>query len=127
MVTPMNALASSRHFRKPLSRARVRTASAAAFAALVCIAAYGETPCPGYVETEAGSAFDLASVIRDSGSPQSALMRLRNAVSKVDAGGGCSIFRDTHACEETMTLAHKAIDALQACAPARAPKGTAHG
>ena len=75
--------------------------------------------CPGYVETDAGSAFDVASIIRDAGSPQSALDKVRSAVAKVNAGGGCSIFRDRLACEETMTLANKAIVALQTCAIAR--------
>ncbi|KND59470.1 hypothetical protein BVER_03267c [Candidatus Burkholderia verschuerenii] len=64
--------------------------------------------------------------MQDAGSPQSALARIRGAVSKIDAGGGCSIFSDKHACEETLTLAHKAIVALQACSSAKS-KGTAHG
>jgi hypothetical protein len=92
---------------------------------LICVAAHAE--CPGYVETDAGSAFDIASIIRDTGSPQSALDKVRSAVARVNAGGGCSIFRDRLACEETLTLANKAIVALEACASSSAPKGTAHG
>ena len=74
-----------------------RRTCATLFAALVCMTAYGETPCPGYVETDAGSAFDLASMIKDSGSPQSTLARVRGAVSKIDAGGGRAIFSDVRA------------------------------
>ncbi|KMZ11713.1 hypothetical protein BHUM_04138c [Candidatus Burkholderia humilis] len=106
-----------------LARSFQRLAPAAVLSALVCIAAYGETPCPGYVETDGGSAFDLAAIIKDTGSPQSALTKVRSAVSKIDAGGGCAAFFDTHACEETLTLTHKAIAALQACSS----KSTTHG
>jgi hypothetical protein len=106
---------------------RIHRWSVAACVALMCVAAYGETPCPGYVETDGGSAFDLAAVIKDAGSPQSALARVRSAVSKIDAGGGCSIFSDVHACEETLTLAHKAIAALRICSQNNVSKGTAHG
>lgn len=101
--------------------------SAVAAIGMICIAAHAQTRCPGYVETDAGSAFDIASIIRDTGSPQSALVKLRNAVAKVNAGGGCSIFRDRLACEETLTLANKAIVALQACSSSSMPKGTTHG
>jgi hypothetical protein len=106
-----------------LCSGRLRAMRMSALAlALMCVGAYGETPCPGYVETDAGSAFNLAAMIRDTGSPQSALVRVRNAVSKIDAGGGCSLFSDVHACEETLTFAHKAIAALQTCATATAAK-----
>jgi hypothetical protein len=111
-------------FARRLHNGRVISTLAAA---LTCVAAYGEAPCPAYVETDGGSAFDLAAIIKDAGSPQSALVRVRGAVSKVDAGGGCAIFSDTHACEETLTLAHKAIVALQACSSAKQSKGSAHG
>lgn len=119
----MNAL--SRSTLSPLRRLRRFVLLSAI--GLVGIAAHAQAPCPGYVETDSGSAFDLASIIRDAGSPQSALGRLRDAVAKVDAGGGCSKFRDQHACEETLTLAHKAIVALEACAPPGGAKGSAHG
>ena len=94
---------------------------------LICFAAHARAECPGYVETDAGSVFDLASIVRDTGSPQSAIDKLRDSVAKVNAGGGCSIFRDRLACEETLTLAKKAIAALQACTSTGAPKGTARG
>ena len=119
----MNALS----FSLPFPLVRPRRLPALATIGLICVAAHAETPCPGYVETDAGSAFDIASIIRDTGSPQSALDKVRNAVARIDAGGGCSIFRDRLACEETLTLANKAIAALQACAPSSVPKGTAHG
>jgi hypothetical protein len=99
----------------------------ALFVASACMTAYAEAPCPGYVETDGGSAFDIAAIVQDAGSQQTALARIRGAVSKIDAGGGCSIFSDRHACEETLTLAHKAIVVLQACSFAKAPKGAAHG
>lgn|GEM_PF-1215083 len=116
---------SSREF--PLRSIRMRRFPAIAAIGLMCVAAHAQTQCPGYVETDAGSAFDIASIIRDTGSPQSALDKVRNAVARVDAGGGCAIFRDRLACEETLTLANKAIAALQACASSRAPKSTSHG
>ncbi|SAK42988.1 hypothetical protein [Caballeronia ptereochthonis] len=94
---------------------------------MICVAAHAQSQCPGYVETDAGSAFDIASIIRDTGSPQSALDKVRSAVARVNAGGGCSIFRDPLACEETLTLANKAIVALQACTSSGLPKGSAHG
>ncbi|VXA97243.1 conserved exported hypothetical protein [Burkholderia sp. 8Y] len=106
-----------------------RTLAATALVSSLCAAAYAhaEAQCPGYVETDAGSAFDVAAIVKDSGSPQSALERVRRAVSKIDAGGGCSIFANVHACEETLTLARKAIVALQACAAGSAPKNTTRG
>jgi hypothetical protein len=103
--------------------ARPRRLYAVAAIGLICTAVHAETQCPGYVETDAGSAFDIASIIRDTGSPESALAKIRGAVARVDAGGGCSIFRDRIACEETLTLAKKAIVALQACASAGARHG----
>ncbi|SAL76379.1 hypothetical protein AWB71_05231 [Caballeronia peredens] len=113
----------------PLSVRTVRARRFPVVAAigLICAAAHAQTQCPGYVETDAGSAFDIASIIRDTGSPQSALDKVRSAVARVNAGGGCSIFRDRLACEETLALANKAIVALQACASPGLPKGAAHG
>ncbi len=128
VVTPMDALFRSFSARAFSFRsARSRRFPAIAAIGMICVAAHAQTQCPGYVETDAGSAFDLASIIRDTGSPQSALDKVRSAVARVNAGGGCSIFRDRLACEETLTLANKAIAALQACAASKVPKGTAHG
>jgi hypothetical protein len=112
-----------------LRRRGARTLAAAALVGSVCAGAHAQAvgQCPGYVETDGGSAFDVAAIVKDSGSPQSALERVRRAVSKIDAGGGCAIFANVHACEETVTLARKAIVALQACAAASAPKGTTRG
>ncbi|WP_235023481.1 hypothetical protein [Caballeronia glebae] len=105
----------------------MRRLPAVAAISMICVAAHAQTQCPGYVETEAGSAFDIASIIRDAGSPRSALDKLRSAVAKVNAGGGCSIFRDRLACEETLTLANKAIVALQTCSSPGTPRSTTHG
>jgi hypothetical protein len=128
VVTPMDSPFRSFSPRAfPFRSARSRRFPAIAAIGMICVAAHAQTQCPGYVETDAGSAFDVASIIRDTGSPQSALDKVRSAVARINAGGGCSIFRDRLACEETMTLADKAIAALQACANAKMPKGTAHG
>ncbi|SAL00784.1 hypothetical protein AWB78_06013 [Caballeronia calidae] len=128
MVTLMDALPRSFRARDFSVRAlRARRFHAAAIAGLICAATHAQTQCPGYVETDAGSAFDIASIIRDTGSPESALDKIRNAVARVNAGGGCAIFRDRLACEETLTLANKAIAALQACASPTVPKNTKRG
>ncbi|MDR5734661.1 hypothetical protein QCE47_20335 [Caballeronia sp. LZ025] len=95
--------------------------------ALLVIGVSAHADCPGYVETDAGSAFNIAAIIKDSGSPQEALDKVRGAVSKINAGGGCAIFANKRACEETLSLARKAIVALQACSATAAPKGAARG
>ncbi|MDR5740883.1 MULTISPECIES: hypothetical protein [unclassified Caballeronia] len=94
---------------------------------LLAIGVCAHAECPGYVETDAGSAFDIAAIIKDSGSPQTALDKVRGAVSKINAGGGCAIFANKRACEETLALARKAIVALQACSSTASPKGAARG
>ena len=66
-----------------------------------------EAACPNWVETTSGSVFNIAALIADAGSAQFALERVKRALSKVDAGGGCAIFSDRPACDETMTLAKK--------------------
>ena len=128
VVTLMDTLFCSHSARAYSFRsARSRRFPAIAAIGMICVAAHAQTQCPSYVETDAGSAFDVASIIRDTGSPQSALDKVRSAVARVNAGGGCSIFRDRLACEETLALANKAIAALQACAASKLPKGTARG
>jgi hypothetical protein len=122
----MNALPYSAICRA--ARARItRTLAVTTLVSSICAGAHAQAQCPRYVETDAGSAFDVASVIKDSGSPQSALAKLRNAVTKIDAGGGCSVFANTRACEETLTLARKAIVVLQACSSAAPVQGMTHG
>jgi hypothetical protein len=77
------------------------------------------------VETASGSVFNVSALIADTGSPESALEKVRTALSKVDAGGGCAAFGNTRACDETVTLARKAIGALEACtasATSKAPR-----
>lgn len=93
---------------------RFRFAMLAA-ASLISLASNAQTECISYVETDAHSAFDIASLIRDAGSARAALKTLRRDAAKVNAGGGCAIFRDRRACEETLTLANLAINELEAC------------
>ncbi|RFU49871.1 hypothetical protein D0B32_05385 [Paraburkholderia sp. DHOC27] len=84
-----------------------------------------EPTCPGFVETHSGSTFNLAALIHDKGSPAAALDDARRAVSRVNAGGGCGIFKDPAACEETLAVAKLAIDALEACTGTRSLSGSA--
>jgi hypothetical protein len=92
--------------------------SATSFAADV----HSAEGCPQLVESRAGSVFNMSAFIRDNGSPEAALDAARAAVSKVNRGGGCSIFNNVAACEETLTLAGVAIAALQACIASTAHK-----
>jgi hypothetical protein len=78
--------------------------------------------CPQLVESRAGSVFNMSAFIRDNGSPEAALNTARAAVLKVSRGGGCGIFNNVAACEETLTLARVAIAALQACIASTANK-----
>ncbi|SAK44483.1 hypothetical protein AWB81_00300 [Caballeronia arationis] len=85
------------------------------FALLFSALAQAEAACPNWVETASGSAFNIAALIADAGSANAALDRVRRALSKVNAGGGCAIFSDRPACDETLALAKKAITALESC------------
>jgi hypothetical protein len=101
---------------------RLRRWQAAGLSSIVVAGgAYAKTTCPDWVVTRAGSAFNVAALISDSGSPQSALEKARNALMRVINGGGCQSIADPAACDETVVLAKKAIDALEACAPTNAP------
>jgi hypothetical protein len=71
--------------------------------------------CPNWVETSSGSSFNVAAVIADNGSPQAALVKVRAALSQMDAVGGCKALGDSVACHETVALAAKAIAALEEC------------
>jgi hypothetical protein len=82
---------------------------------LLAVDAYSAEACPKLVESRAGSVFNMSAFIKDNGSPEAALDTARAAVSKVNKGGGCGIFSNVAACEETLTLAAVAITALQAC------------
>lgn len=84
-------------------------------ATLFAVDARSDEHCPQLVESRAGSVFNMSAFIKDNGSPQAALDTARAAVSKVNKGGGCGIFSNVAACEETLTLAAVAIAALQAC------------
>lgn len=77
--------------------------------------AHSKQACPQLVETRSGSVFNMSAFIKDNGSPKAALDEVRLDVSKINTGGGCSLFRNTAACEETLTLARQAIAALEAC------------
>src|ERR1700686_1801199 len=59
-------------------------------------------PCDA---THAGSAFNVAALIADNGSPQSALEKARDALARVVKGGGCRTFVEPAACDETVELA----------------------
>ncbi|WP_235527720.1 hypothetical protein [Burkholderia sp. Leaf177] len=75
--------------------------------------------CPQLVESRAGSVFNMSAFIKDKGSPEAALNAAREAVTKVNRGGGCRVLSDVPACEETLKLASVAIEALQTCAASR--------
>ena len=85
------------------------------YATLFAADARSDEPCPQFVASRAGSVFNMSAFIKDNGSPEAALDTARAAISKVNKGGGCSIFSNVAACEETLTLAAVAITALQAC------------
>lgn len=83
----------------------------------VAVGARAKSPCPSWVVTRAGSAFNVAALISDSGSPEAALAKARNALARVNNGGGCEAIAsgDPAACDETIALAKKAIAALEEC------------
>jgi hypothetical protein len=100
-----------------LPKIRLRRKPAAGlFLVCVAIGAQAKSTCPNWVVTPAGSAFNVAALISDNGSPGAALAKARNAVERVNKGGGCeSIADDPAACHETIALAKKAIAALEEC------------
>lgn len=80
------------------------------------VEAYAESVCPDYVVLPSGSAFNIARLIADTGSPEAALGKARAAVAQVNSSGGCGRLNRSAVCEETMAVARKAIVALEACA-----------
>jgi hypothetical protein len=84
-------------------------------ATLFAANAYSAEACPQIVESRAGSVFNMSAFIKDNGSPEAALDTARSSVSKIKRGGGCGIFNNVAACEETLALAGVAITALQTC------------
>jgi len=106
----------SRGLRRPL---------ACSLAILAMAGAHAESSCPALVESQSGSVFNLAALIHDTGSPAAALDDARLAVTRVNAGGGCGIFREPAACDATIALAKRAIAALEACTGAKSPDGSA--
>lgn len=88
---------------------------------VVAIGARAKPACPDWVVTRAGSAFNVAALISDNGSPEAALEKARNALARVNNGGGCESIVDPAACDETIALAKKAIAALEECGTPNAP------
>ena len=74
-----------------------------------------ESTCPDYVVLPSGSAFNIARLIADAGSPQAALDKARSAVEQVSSNGGCPRSVRRAVCDETIAVAKKAIVALEAC------------
>jgi hypothetical protein len=89
--------------------------AAALVATLVTARAHAGSACPNWVETPSGSAFNVAAVISDNGSPKAALAKIRVALLQMNAVGGCKAFGNSVACNETVALAQKAIAALEEC------------
>ncbi|MEM5339825.1 hypothetical protein [Paraburkholderia azotifigens] len=84
-------------------------------AMLLATQARADSTCPDYVVLPSGSAFNIARLIKDAGSPQAALDRARSAVEQVSSNGGCPRSVRRAVCEETMAVAKKAIVALEGC------------
>jgi hypothetical protein len=89
--------------------------AAALVATQVTARAHAGSVCPNWVETPSGSAFNVAAVISDNGSPKAALAKIRVALLQMNAVGGCKAFGNSVACNETVALAQKAIAALEEC------------
>ncbi|SAL62864.1 hypothetical protein [Caballeronia humi] len=85
------------------------------------IVANAHAQCPDWVVTPAGSAFNVAALIADNGSPQTALEKVSGALARVVNGGGCRTIVEPAACDETIELAKKAIAALERCTPENDP------
>ncbi|HWT37760.1 MAG TPA: hypothetical protein VN289_15840 [Paraburkholderia sp.] len=101
------------------------TARMAALVPVTCVTllatqVHAESTCPDYVVLPSGSAFNIARLIKDAGSPQAALDKARSAVAQVSSNGGCPRSVRRVVCEETMAVAKKAIVALEGCV---APSG----
>ncbi|WP_035475490.1 hypothetical protein [Burkholderia sp. WSM2230] len=102
-------------------RAGLRPGTIGLALALFVWSADAVSSCPTVITTPAGSAFDLASLVADNGSPHAALAKLRAALSKLGWGTRCTMLRDVHACTETVDIAKRAVVALEACAAAAPP------
>ncbi|ACC74295.1 hypothetical protein PPMP20_21435 [Paraburkholderia phymatum] len=100
--------------------ARAGTLFPIACAALLAAQVRAESACPDYVVLPSGSAFNIARLIADAGSPQAALDKARSAVEQVSSNGGCPRSVRRVVCEETLAVAKKAILALEGCV---APSG----
>jgi hypothetical protein len=98
----------------PIKHGRLMTAAILS-ATLFATDVLADDTCPQLVESRAGSVFNMSAFIKDNGSPEAALNTAREAVTKVNRGGGCRVLSDVAACEETLKLASVAIEALQTC------------
>src|ERR1700682_5611912 len=84
----------------------VRRCWMAAGLLVVCTArTQAASACPDWVTTPAGSAFNIAALIADNGSPQAALEKVRDSLARVVKGGGCGTFVEPAACDEPVELA----------------------
>jgi hypothetical protein len=63
----------------------------------------------------------VADFLRIPVNPPVALEKARNALARVNNGGGCESIVDPAACDETNALAKKAIAALEECGTPNAP------
>lgn len=84
-----------------------------------------ESACPAYVSLPTGSIFNLARLIADTGSPELALRKIQASLAQIMAAGGCPKVEEPNACQETVTVARKALAELQACTSPRLPEETA--
>jgi hypothetical protein len=101
---------------------RPRSRAVGLIAILFTVGAHAGSTCPDVVVSPSGSTFNVAALIEDTGSPEAALDKARTALSQVNSGGGCRLFEDIAACDETLLVAKKAIAALEACSAAIPPK-----
>ncbi|ACC73695.1 hypothetical protein PPMP20_24005 [Paraburkholderia phymatum] len=84
-----------------------------------------ESPCPAYVSLPTGSIFNLARLIADTGSPELALRKVKVSLAQIMAAGGCPKADEPNACQETVTVARKALAELEACTSPPLPEETA--
>jgi hypothetical protein len=101
---------------------RVSMLAPVTFAMLLAIEARAESTCPDFVILPSGSVFNIARLIKDTGSPEAALKKARTAVDQINSNGGCPKSVQRAVCDETMAVAKKAIVALEACAAHAGPQ-----
>jgi hypothetical protein len=108
--------------RNVLSGVSCRNALAPGMYAVLLMAGTSvEAACPDYVTLPSGTAFNLAALIADTGSPDNALRKARSLVAHVNANGGCPQSAELAVCEEILAVTRKAIVALEACSSSGVP------